>query len=345
MITRGHFIGQIIDELSDISHQVETRCGLGLTDLNRHLENFFKDVLNTILDLNLGNLNAERSNNPGLDLADPVSKKAFQITSTKTSQKINKTLEKVTDDDLKKYDTIYVLIVGRKQGSYTLDGTQCGRCRFGESNIWDMFDLCKLSMDMPLDRLQKLFDYIRSEVARVKIELEFPTEEGKFPTSITDYVENIPRPRIGSCEEYCRVRREIKDDFEQGPGDVQKDLEAMSARLARLPRITREFFAFLLERRDEGSNEDLKISNDKLRRICTWPDINGELRLLEAEGFVRVYEPEHGNAGGHVTMRIRGLMVNGRAVSDYFHLDFLEFMHRKAFSFQKVIGNLDFGEF
>ena len=345
MITRGHFIGQIIDELTDISHQVETRCGLGLTDLNRHLENFFKDVLNTILDLNLGNLNAERSNNPGLDLADSIAKKAFQITSTNTSQKVNNTLEKVTGDDLKKYDKIHVLIVGRKQGSYTLDGAQCGRCHFAESHIWDIFDLCKLSMDMPLVRLQKLFDYIRSEVARVKIELEYPTVEGKFPTSIIDYLEKVPKPQIGPCEEYCRVRREIQNDFQQRPEDVQRDLEAFSARLAKLPRITREFFAFLLERRDEGSTENMRISNDKLRRICNWPDIDGELRLLEAERLVRFYEPEHGNEGGSVAMYVRGLVVNRQVVSEYFPLDFMEYMHRKNLSFQKVIGNLDFGEF
>ena len=125
MITRGHFIGQIIDELSEISHQVDTRCALGLTDLNRHLENFFKDVLNTILGLNLVNLNAERSNNPGLDLGDRAAKTAFQITSIKTSPKVNGTLEKVTDDDLKTYDAIRVLIIGKKQGSYTLDSSCC----------------------------------------------------------------------------------------------------------------------------------------------------------------------------------------------------------------------------
>lgn len=200
-------------------------------------------------------------------------------------------------------------------------------------------------MDLPLDRLQKLFDYVRMEVARVKIELEVPSVEGKFPTCITDYVEKVPRPRIGSCEEYCRVRREILGDFKQGPEEVQRDLEAFSGRLANLPRITREFFAFLLERRDEGSDEMPRISDDKLRRICNWPDINGELRLLEAEGLVRVHEPEHRNAGGYVTMHIKGLVANRKVVSDYFHLDFVEFMHRKGLSFQKAIGNLDFGDF
>ena len=44
MITRGYFIGQIIDELTAVSQQVKSRAGLQLFDLNRYLEDFFKDI-------------------------------------------------------------------------------------------------------------------------------------------------------------------------------------------------------------------------------------------------------------------------------------------------------------
>ncbi|WP_180834574.1 SMEK domain-containing protein, partial [Vibrio parahaemolyticus] len=56
MITRGHLIGEIVDGLTSISQQVSTRCQLGLTDLNRYLEDFFKDYLNEALSLSLVNL-------------------------------------------------------------------------------------------------------------------------------------------------------------------------------------------------------------------------------------------------------------------------------------------------
>ncbi|WP_336273383.1 SMEK domain-containing protein [Vreelandella indica] len=68
MITRGHLIGEIFDELTSIAQQVFTRCQLGLTDLNRYLEDFFKDYLNEVLSLSLVNLNNERGNEPDLDL-------------------------------------------------------------------------------------------------------------------------------------------------------------------------------------------------------------------------------------------------------------------------------------
>ena len=82
--TRGFFIGQLIDDLAAISHQVENRCLFGHTDLNRMLEDFFRDVLNLQLDINLQNLNEKRLNEPGLDLGDSLAKIAFQITSMST---------------------------------------------------------------------------------------------------------------------------------------------------------------------------------------------------------------------------------------------------------------------
>jgi hypothetical protein len=96
MITRGYFVGEIIDDLIGISHQVDNRCMLGLTDINKYLEDFFKEVLNKILGTNLINLNQDRSNEPGLDLGDEIAKVAFQVTSQKTSAKINETLAKLT---------------------------------------------------------------------------------------------------------------------------------------------------------------------------------------------------------------------------------------------------------
>jgi hypothetical protein len=343
MITRGHFVGQIIDELGDIASQVETRSSLGLTDLNLHLENFFREVLNIAFVWNLVNLNANRSNNPGLDLGDEAIKTAFKITSIKTSAKINETLEKIADEDLKRYETIRVLIIGRKQGSYTLDPSQYERCRFNEFGIWDIFELCKQLMDIPLDRLQKLADYVRLEVARVKIELEIPTSDGKFPTSIGDYVEKIPRPRIGTCESYCKFQQSVANDFQQSPEDVKRDLIAFSNRLAKLPRITREFFALLLERLD--GVDPLFIRNDKLRRICSWSDIDGELRLLEAEGFVSVQEAEHSHEGVEIRMRIKGQFRHGTGVSEHFCLEFMDYVLEKNLSFQRIVGNLDFGDF
>lgn len=88
MLTRGYFIGEIVDALSDVSGQVSTRGKLGLTDLNKYLEDFIKTTLNHLWSLTLRNLNEERSNFPGLDLGDETSRWAFQVTAERTSGRV-----------------------------------------------------------------------------------------------------------------------------------------------------------------------------------------------------------------------------------------------------------------
>ena len=344
MITRGHFVGQIIDELSEISNQVETRCHLNLTELNLHLENFFKELLNTVMGLELVNLNGVRSNSPGIDLGDERNRIAFQITSTKSSEKINKTLAAISQEDKDKYDRVQVLIIGKKQKTYTLDESKCKEFNFSEDDILDTFDLCKHLMNLPLDGLQSAFEYVNAEVARVKIELEIPTPAGKFATTIFDFVESIPIPKIGDCIAFVDNRKSEGDFFEVERTHVAKELEEFSSRLSKLPRITREFFAMLLERRDEGTDAPARISYDKLERICKWKDIDGELRLLEAEGLVDVELPESGLMNSCVVkIHVRGELYSRNY--DDFHSDFLKFTASESLSLRKVIGCLDFSEF
>lgn len=162
MITRGYFIGQIIDELTAVSHQVQARTGLHLFDLNTYLENFFRDILNIVFDCNLINLNEQRSNNPGLDLGDEARGIAYQITSTKTSAKVNDTLEAVcgNPEQMKKIPKIYVLILQEKQSSYSLKSEFADPLGFVKTNIKDIDDLLKKVLSLPIERLQKLFDLV-----------------------------------------------------------------------------------------------------------------------------------------------------------------------------------------
>src|SRR5579859_3124422 len=153
MLTRGHFIGEIVDAFSDIAGQVSTRGRLGLNDLSKHAENFFKTVLNHLWSLSLVNLNEERSNAPGLDLGDTASGVAFQVTAERTSAKVNDTLAKVSAEQLAVYSKVRILIIGHSQTSYTLDEAQCTRVGFTRDDIWDIDTLCKRSMDLQIDAL------------------------------------------------------------------------------------------------------------------------------------------------------------------------------------------------
>lgn len=356
MITSGHFIGQIIDELSQIAREVEIRNRIGLTDLNRYLENFFKEILNVVLDLKLENLNSERSNCPGIDLGDRAKSIAFQVTSTKTSQKVNDTLRALDDDAISNYQCILILIVGEKQGSYTIDETLKPHCTFDASHIWDIVDVCKKLMDLKLDRLQQLHNYVRAEVARVRIELEIPNSDGTYPTSIANFIESIPTIQIGPCDTFCRVMSEIHPTFEHDTNEVSHALTVFSDCLKSLPRVTREFYAFLLEHRDrlERLDGSLSFNLDRLVRVCKWPDLTGELRLLASEGLITVNEEKTETSGGYVKLHVpsawprrhqKRISNRTQLKYDFFENDLVEFIEHQQLSYKELIVGIDFSAF
>ncbi len=359
MITRGYFIGEIIDELANIANQVDNRCKLGLTDLNKYLEDFFKEILNILLGIHLENLNNERSNAPGLDLGDSVNNKAFQITSEKTSTKINNTLKTVLDNKITVYNKIFILIIGYKQKSYTEDEELWGKFNFKEENIWDINTLCKKAIELPLDKLQAIHQYIKQEVVRVKIELEIPNQEGEFSTSIKNYVEPIAKPNFN--ENALKVYYEYHINKFGGDyysmDDIQQAFDFLAKELAKLPRITREFYAFLLERRDENSLEEAhggkfyyRFNEDRLKRICRYSDIDGEIRLLTKHEFIHWDHPtpideEYYTGWAESSYRICILGDSKSYTYDNFIVDLVDFIDNKNIGYQKLIVNIDFSDF
>lgn len=339
MISRGYFLGEIIDSLSSITQQVETRCALGLTDLNKYLEDFFLYILNEALDLQLANFNEERCNAPGIDLIDEINSVGIQVTSTKTSKKINDTLEAVSELD-NQPDTIYVLIIGKSQGSYKLDKSLCDKTNFIENNIWDINTLCKKLIEVPIDKLQTIYDYVRKELARVKIELEIPNENGEFSTTIRNYIEQIPKPTLTDFSIYYKYHTSTHEAFELSLEEVQEDFSVFSKELSKLPRITREFYAFLLERRDEDGDSDtyFRFNHNRLKRICHFSNFDEEITLLSEHGFVDLSEPDNYDESPYVRLF-------GKAKSYYFILEFVDFTESNGISFMKPIVNLDFSKY
>jgi hypothetical protein len=346
MITRGYFIGEIVDELVAIAAQVEGRCALGITDLNRYLENFFRDVLNILLKHHLENLNTDTINAPGLDLGDASAGVAFQVTSQKTSLKMNDTLTKVLSVHLEKtYPKIRILIIGSKQGSYSLDSTLTAPLGFSEEDIWDVGDLCKKTMDLRLDDLETLHKTVKANVAKVKVELEVPNLEGQFPTSIGDYIEKIPRPSVGSGETYYKFFEDRGQSLDGTAEDARKHYLRFSEELKELPRLTREFFAFLLERRDKDQpagpfSDHLRFNDDRLRGICRLANLDAEIRLLVEHRFVSINEPDDYGKSPYLTLR-----YPFKPFSHYLLVDLVTYIEERKLGYLKVIGSLDFSDF
>jgi len=340
MITRGYFLGEIIDSLSNVAQQVDTRCTLGLTDLNKYLEDFFLFILNESLKLDLVNCNDERSNAPGIDLLDSAKGIAFQITSTKTSKKVNDTLRKAgeLEDPPNK---IYILVIGKKQSSYSLKKKLCKPFNFKTKNIWDINSLSKKLIELPIDSLQIIYDYVRKELARVKIDLEIPNDEGEFPTSIKNFVEQLPKPILTDFTIYHSYLETEYGSCELTLEDVQEEFKTFSTELANLPRLTRDFYAFLLERRDEDnrdSNTSWRFNYNRLKRICHFSALDEEITLLSEHGFGCLNEPESHDESPYVSMSFKGK-------SGYFLMELVQFIEDKKIGFTKPIVNLDFTKF
>lgn len=322
--------------------QVSTRGRLGLTDLNKHAEDFFKTILNHLLSLSLVNLNADRSNEPGLDLGDKTNKVAFQITATRTSAKVNDMLAKLSHEQIKTYTKIRVLMIAGKQSSYTLDDTLSARASFDVDDIWDIDDLGKLCMDLPVDVLQLVYNHVRSELARIKIELEIPDADGKYPTTLADFVEAIPKPQMSDLTKFNKLLEEqgLGEDLDK----TQESFATLSTALAKLPRITREFLVMLIERRETerrrplGGNDYVEINADKLVRISRYPDNDGELRVLDSYGFVRFDEPdEHGESA------YWRVFLPGLALEEFLVL--LEHVETIGIPLSRPLVALDFSDF
>lgn len=252
MITRGHFIGEIVDSLSGISERIEMRNRLGITDMSVFAEVFVAELLNAVLGTDLQSVNTERSNEPGLDLGDKRGQYGIQVTATASSNKVKHTLDALTEEQAKTYARIVVFCLGKKQGSYSVVGPFKHGVTFDpEKDIWDFTEVARLVLALPLDRVQAVHEVVRKNTARFLVDLEVPDEQGHYQTNGYDKWEARPQQQCGDGTAFLRFYEEtfgVLNDAEKS--DLQQALPRLARKLSRLPRITREFLATLIERRE-----------------------------------------------------------------------------------------------
>ena len=336
MLTRGHLIGQIIDDLAGIAAQARQRGRLHLFDIHTHVEDFAKEMLNRALGLGLSNLNTEHSNNPGLDLGDAAAGWAFQVTADKSGAKVKDTLDNIDAAQRAKYPISAFSLLARSRGLH-IPG-ELRQFGFTPDMVWDFNDVCGRIMTLPIDTLVDLAGYISRETRRVRIELEIPDEDGKFPTGIDNLIEGLPRPQLSDA-----AKMEAHFDAKETPierDEMANSIAELSARLAALPRLTREVFKFLVERRDErsaGFHDDFRISDPKLRRIYHGDDLDGDLALLQEARLLSANEPDNHGEAGYWRIRFPGSGYN-------FHLIFIEYVTDLGLDLHKPLVTLDFSD-
>lgn len=340
MLTRGHFIGQIVDDLAVIAAQAKQRAYLRLFDINTYVEDFAKEVLNRVLDLRLTNLNAERSNNPGLDLGDTTKGWAFQVTTEKSRDKVAAMLQAIDSEQKAKYQNIRMLVIGEKQKSYSFNGEPYQSFGFTPEMVWDFGDVCKIIMNLPVDTLSGLAQYISKETHRMLLEFEIPDLDGNFATSIETFVDPLPSPQLSDAAKINAYFKVKYGDFDDQPS-LRAAIAELSKKLAKLPRLTREVFKLLVERRDEWKepmSDTFTISDPMLRRIYRSDDLEGDLHLLMESGLVDYVDDRF-----HRNIPYWKICFPGS--KDDFHQLFIEYTSDLKIDLRKPLVILDFSDF
>ena len=101
---------------------IEQRQHINDYGLNIHAENYFRDIFRFIYEYNFENANFESQNVACIDLIDVKQKIAYQITTTRTKDKIEKTFKALIKPEYKDYTLkIFFLLDKSKPDKKTID--------------------------------------------------------------------------------------------------------------------------------------------------------------------------------------------------------------------------------
>lgn len=151
-------------EIKAISHEfanwevkLSNLNSLNLYDANVISEQLICSLLNCIYGYQLSNKNATQKNFPAIDLADEYNRVSFQITSSRTSKKIQSTIDKFVEHGLfEDFDELFILILGRKQKSYA-DFKVPNELSFSKiRNIIDFQDLLSVISVLPITKIKEI---------------------------------------------------------------------------------------------------------------------------------------------------------------------------------------------
>ena len=155
MNEQEHQIKLISNQLAIWEFTLSNLNSLSLYDANLFSEYSICRVLNCIFNINLQNVNLIESNFPAIDLGDFNNRIAFQITTQKSSRKIQETLNKFIKNDLgKNFDKIRIIILGKKQKRYSNIQVEPSLNFDIERDILDFRDLLSIIRLLPVKKLK-----------------------------------------------------------------------------------------------------------------------------------------------------------------------------------------------
>lgn len=159
---RERAITRIIELFNIFTFTIQSHNKIGLFDKNSFSEDVMIPLLREIYGFSyLRNLNREKRNFPGFDLADDHARVAVQVTSDPSIDKVKDTLSQVSEHRLyERYDRFCILTIVKKQKAYSekaLKPYLNNRFSFApKSDIIDFDDLVFAIKTLELNQIQRI---------------------------------------------------------------------------------------------------------------------------------------------------------------------------------------------
>lgn len=263
-------IDDIIHMLSMLRSKVELSGTLNLLSINIHCENFYRDLLNTLYDINLVNSNFSEQNSASIDLIDIEAKIAYQVTSDASLAKAKKTVDKFIEYKIhEKIEKLIILnILHRK--NHTDSSYNVGDFSFDlKNNIIDHREIVKLIGNLEITKLQKVHELVNSYLN---------------PMYVLPNISN-PHQRMSSIQKIL-----------QGISEIQ--YQGMVRKLDTLP--------YTIE--DKINHNNLKIYKEHLAKLqsVSW-SIQTQIETLEQNGHPTISDKLYTYVDGKfMTYKLQG---------------------------------------
>ncbi len=189
MVQKDSLIKDIIEIFSKEKLNIQTLSEQGLLDEHNYWEDIVCRLLNVVFGYDFVNLNRGKKNYPGIDLGDKESAIGVQVSATKTSSKIKRSLEKVkTNKVYEEFPHFVMFVLGKKQASYTIDSFD-NRIQFDiDNDIWDFDYLVSAIKELNFDEVKEIHDYLDRELNKQQSD-EFQTNVAFILAYLNDSLE------------------------------------------------------------------------------------------------------------------------------------------------------------
>lgn len=247
-----------------------------LTDINKHAEDFYCELLNLLYGYNLKNINFDDQNAAAIDLGDQRKKIAIQVTSTASLSKIKKTVKLFIEKKLyTKYNRLIVLNIARKSRHAPLTLGSARTIKFKtKGDVWGIDTLIKDIQKSKIKKIDSILAFLKENIESLDKSDEKKTkhdcalfeksEASRSPQDWDSFFYLLWNDHSFRTEEFAKVREYanflVRTENEFLNPDLQKEASALSKSLTKLLNWTMPSF-HIYPKKQVGQN----------CRLCLYP--------------------------------------------------------------------------